>query len=190
MSTLPDYADPPFACPPEKRPANFIDLSGQRFGQITVHHFLGKGQSPNGHTYSNWWCVCDCGTGTIVRTGSLRSGHTVSCGCEKTRKTIEKNHRHGLANKVPEYSIWKGMKSRCQNPKNQDYAYYGARGIFVCDRWKNDFAAFFADMGPRPSAKHTIERENVNGNYEPSNCVWLPAHLQSANRRCAGGNFR
>lgn len=186
----PDFADPPFACPPEKRHAKFMDLTGQRFGRLTVQYFIGKGRSPGGQTFSKWHCACDCGSELMVRTGTLRSRPNVGCGCERTRKTIERNHRHGLAYKVPEYTVWKGMKARCYNRKHQDFCYYGARGIGLCDRWKDDFAAFLSDMGPRPSDAHTIERKDVNGNYEPGNCIWLPAHLQSANRRCAGGNFR
>lgn len=190
MTSAPPMADAPFHCPAEKRAANFIDLAGQQFGRLAVKSFAGRRRSPGGQTYSTWHCVCDCGSELTVSTGSLRSRQTISCGCERTRRTIVRNTRHGQANKVPEYSVWKGMKSRCYNSKDKDFCYYGARGIVLCDAWKADFMAFLANMGRRPSAKHTIERKDVNGNYEPANCIWLEAHLQSANRRSTGGNFR
>lgn len=85
---------------------------------------------------------------------------------------------------MPEYSSWRNMLRRCENPKHQSYKDYGGRGISVCDRW-HSFAAFFTDLGRKPSVDHTIERLEVNGNYEPGNCVWLPRPQQSANRRNA-----
>lgn len=163
---------------------NFLDLSGHRYGHLTVESFAGSGRSPGGQTYSTWHCLCECGKRLTVRTGPLRSRPDISCGCERFKKMRIRNYRHGHANKVPEYSVWKGIKKRCSNPKDQDFKYYGARGIVVSDKWKSDFLAFLAGMGPRPTSKHTIERVDVNGNYEPDNCVWLPSHMQSANRRC------
>lgn len=84
--------------------------------------------------------------------------------------------------RTSEYYTWTGMRQRCRNPKSGAYKYYGARGIEVCARW-NSFDNFMADMGPKPSPDHTIERENVNGNYEPDNCVWLHKDQQAKNRR-------
>ena len=89
---------------------------------------------------------------------------------------------HGMR-RSPEYEIWKTMRQRCSNPKNQKYNYYGARGIMVCKRWDQSFAAFYADMGPRPSSSHSIERIEVNGNYEPLNCQWAMPIEQTRNRR-------
>lgn len=91
--------------------------------------------------------------------------------------------KRGVGRKVtPEYSSWAHMKSRCHRPNDPDYHNYGGRGIKVCDRWL-DFDNFYEDLGPKPSADHTLEREDVNGNYEPNNVVWLEKQLQSRNRR-------
>jgi hypothetical protein len=180
---VPDYADPPFACPPEKRHGNFIDLTGKRFGRLVAVRFFGK---VNG--FNKWVCRCDCGRETNVGTGPLRGGKSKSCGCAK--KQQPQNIRHGLAHKVPEYGVWTGMKKRCYNLQCEAYPDYGGRGITICERWNADFAAFYEDMGPRPSSRHTIERVDVDGNYCPENCVWLEAHLQVLNRRCSPKNRR
>lgn len=89
---------------------------------------------------------------------------------------------HGMSG-TPEYRAWLNLKQRCFNPNNPEYIYYGARGITVCDRWKDSFENFYADMGPRPSENHSIERQQVNGNYEPNNCIWALPIVQASNRR-------
>ena|SRR6266511_80038 len=86
------------------------------------------------------------------------------------------------ATAAPEFGCWKAMLNRCRNPRGQDYRHYGGRGITVCPEWL-DFHRFRADMGPRPSPKHTIERIDVNGNYEPSNCCWMEWSRQNSNTR-------
>ena len=82
-----------------------------------------------------------------------------------------------------EYKSWCGMKERCYNPNNTKYYRYGARGIIICDQWRNNFQAFFDDLGPKPDLSYSIERINLDGNYEPSNCTWASPKTQSNNRR-------
>lgn len=95
---------------------------------------------------------------------------------------MKKRELHGLRN-TREYKIWSDMRQRCQNPNRNDYARYGGRGIVVCDRWNNSFMAFYEDMGIRPSNKHSIDRIDCDGDYEPSNCRWATTTQQSRNRK-------
>ena len=94
----------------------------------------------------------------------------------------EMYNRHGMT-KTPEYDAWDGMKQRCFNPNHKRYSYYGARGITVCDRWKNSFENFLADMGSKPTPKHSIDRVNNDGNYCPDNCRWATKTEQENNKR-------
>lgn len=119
-----------------------------------------------------WACRCECGAVTEARTSHLTSGRIVSCGCRKVK--------HGLAG-TREFRIWYGMKRRCFDAKEKCYRDYGGRGITVCARWLV-FANFIADMGPSPEG-YSLERKDVNGNYEPANCVWMPLAQQQANKR-------
>jgi len=88
----------------------------------------------------------------------------------------------GKRQATPEYRSWQMMKNRCHNPKARDYAYYGGRGISVCKKWRESFAAFLQNMGRRPSDKHTLDRINTNKNYTPSNCRWATRETQARNR--------
>lgn len=147
-------------------PWPFKNHCGLRYGALVVQQHAGKRN--NGH---QWLCVCDCGQKTVVAACHLVSGHTQSCGCRLVQKSRPAKTR------TPEFWVWCGMKSRC---KSKDSA-YGGRGIKVCERWQKSFENFIADMGTRPSPKHTIERVDVNGDYEPSNCKWIPKSEQSEN---------
>lgn len=166
-----------------------LDLTGERFGRLTV---LGV-HSIAPRSVTIWLCKCECGAEVTVRATNLRAGNTNSCGClrkELIAKTgKEKARTHGLSSSR-EYWIYHAMKSRCLNPKSSDYPRYGGRGIKVCDRWQHSFENFYADMGPRPSDKHSIERRENNGNYEPSNCYWATASEQNKNKRYPKGYKR
>ena len=155
-----------------------IDLAGRRFGRLFV-------QAVAGHDKSGkiaWRCLCDCGKVVNVRTACLTSGQTQSCRCYMIDRTTQANTKHGLT-KSTEFTIWTNMKMRCYNKNDAGYRNYGGRGIQVCDRWLESFANFFADMGSRPSLKHSIDRIDNNGNYEPSNCRWVTQTQQGRNRR-------
>lgn len=151
----------------------FKDITGQRFGKLVV---LCRGPSTKGQK-AQWICKCDCGNENVVATNTLRSGHTSSCGCG-VGSLFKRSH--GMR-ETPTYNIWCHMKRRCQTPTDPDFHHYGERGISVCARWQT-FENFFADMGEAPKG-FSIERRDVNGNYEPSNCEWIKATEQPRNTR-------
>lgn len=154
-----------------------LDLTGDGYGRLTV---LSEG-ARRGESRT-WVCRCDCGTETIVWQCALRTGNTKSCGCAHIERARSLHRTHGLS-KLPEYSIWIGMIQRCENPNADMYHLYGGRGIRVCREWRNDFARFFADMGPRPTKRHSIERNDSDKNYEPKNCRWATPAEQSRNTK-------
>lgn len=157
-----------------------IDLTGQVFGRLTVicrHPHTGK------NTNALWECVCLCGNTTVVRGADLRSpGSGIkSCGCLSREKTELRNLTHGKS-KLPEYVIWKGMKTRCLNSKNKSFPRYGGRGITVCNEWLVSFPDFYKHLGPRPSPKHSLERIDNNAGYFPGNVKWSTVKEQSNNK--------
>lgn len=148
------------------------NIVGQKFGTVTVMQLIGE--------RGRWLCRCDCGN--ELQASSSWLSRIKSCGCERAPATIARNFRHG-AHGTPEYKCWQGMLKRCFNPADRNYHLYGGRGITVCAEWRTDFPAFFAHVGQKPTSKHTIDRKNSDGNYEPGNVRWATRKEQARNRR-------
>jgi hypothetical protein len=156
---------------------NVVNHLGKKYGKLTVlYQWVGDKY----RLYA--YCRCDCGVEKKVRISHMVQGATLSCGCVSIQRMKNLNLTHGHSGTLQHHS-WKGMKRRCMNPKNPGYKDYGERGITVCDRWLRSYDNFIADMGLPPSPKHSIDRINNSGNYEPSNCRWATAKQQSNNRR-------
>lgn len=157
---------------------SLIDIAGERFGRLTVIEIAHRRGLNSGGTVVYWKCRCDCGEMKIVKSQSLRTGVTKSCGCLARENFPRIPVKHGMS-KSKTYGSWRAMRERCLDPKNKRFANYGGRGISVCERW-SQFHNFLSDMGERPEG-HTIERIDVNRGYEPGNCMWIPSSKQCEN---------
>lgn len=157
------------------------DLTGFVFGWLTVIE-ASKKRSPNRAMY--WLCKCKCGTVKEISAQSLTRGAVVSCGCynkEVNSQKAKHGHNRKRSKKSSTYITWTKMNDRCNNTNCREYKWYGSRGITICDRWKS-YVNFLSDMGERPEGC-SLDRIDVNGNYEPSNCRWVDKKTQANNTR-------
>lgn len=163
----------------ERQKLKRIDLTGQRFGRLMVVRYAGRSRGKK----NLWLCKCDCGNEKVVAVDKLHSGNTKSCGCLQREVHRKCRMTHGKSD-TKLYLVWREMITRTENQNAERYGIYGGRGISICGEWHNDFQLFY-DWAIQNGYKEglTIDRIDVNGNYEPDNCRWITPYEQSRNLR-------
>lgn len=165
-----------------------VEMIGLTFGRFKVLSLSSNKSGKRGRL--KYFCECLCGVKKDVIGEHLRTGHIVSCGCKKKERFSGKNnpsYKHGLSKDHPLYNIWENIKSRCLSPADPGFKDYGGRGIIMDSKWRENFAYFLKDIiekiGERPSKQHSLDRINVNGNYEITNVRWATSRQQATNKR-------
>ena len=164
-----------------------MSIIGAKFGRLVViDDAMPTIRKDRGTKQRTALVKCECGNEKVVQVSCLRSGNTTSCGCFAREVTRLANSTHGEAgsSRSTEYHSWRGMIDRCTNQQHISHKYYGPFGVKICRKWRNSFEAFLADMGRKPSPRHSIDRfPDPNGNYEPGNCRWATPQEQGQNFR-------
>jgi hypothetical protein len=169
-----------------------VDYTGKRFGRLTVIMRAEDAVNKNGKRVVRYLCQCDCGNQKVIRKVHLTSGSIISCGCYHKERLGNIRRKHGYSHKERLYSVWLDMKERCRNPKNLHFKSYGGRGIKVCKEWDENYECFRKwayENGYKEEIREsgrnnlTIDRIEVNGNYEPKNCRFISNKENCLNKR-------